>query len=151
MTTFDIIPLKSAGQVNLGLTKDEILHTIGKPSDRLPEKDCYQYDNIFFCICYDQNDRVEYIEYSTPTDNKTKVLFHGIDIFGTPADDLINQITTQLGYEYDKDEREIPYCYIFPDLELSFWRPVLPDDKEDEDGKYFMTVGIGVKGYYTDK
>jgi hypothetical protein len=151
MTIFDIIPLKSAGQVKLGLTKDVILRTIGKPSDILPEKDCYQHDNIFFSVSYDQNDRVEYIEYSTPADDKTKVLLNGIDIFGTPADDLIYQITTQTGYEHDNDERELPYVYIFPDLELSFWRPVVPDDKDDEDGKYFMTVGIGTKGYYTDK
>ncbi len=151
MTTIHIIPLKSAGPVKLGLTKEEILKTVGIPSDRHPEKAYYQYDNIFFSISYDQNNRVQYIEYSTPTGNKSKVLLNGIDIFGTPADDLIVQISTQLGSEYDKEEMEMPYCYIFPDLELSFWRSAVPESKEDEEGKYFMTVGIGVKGYYTDK
>jgi len=82
MTTIHIIPLKSAGPVKLGLTKEEILKTVGIPSDRHPEKAYYQYDNIFFSISYDQNNRVQYIEYSTPTGNKSKVLLNGIDILG---------------------------------------------------------------------
>ncbi len=151
MRIFDIIPLKSAGDVKLGLTKGEILSKIGHPTDSLPERDCYQYDTIFFSISYDQTESVEYIEYSAPTDTTTKVQIKGIDIFGTPAEDLIHQITTQTGCEYDKEDVEIPYSYLFPDLELSLWRSVVPDTTDDMEGKYFMTVGIGTKGYYTDK
>lgn len=141
MTSIDIIPLKSAGHVKLGMTRSEVFQTIGKPTRNLQQKDAYQTNDVFFSLYYDQNDKLEYIEYSGL--GNAKILFNGIDIFKTPATDLIDQIVKQTGYQFDPNEKEIPYCYVFPELELSFWRPVVPENEHDEDGKYFMTVGIG--------
>jgi hypothetical protein len=150
MTFVDIIPLESAGQIKLGMAKSEVLNAIGHPKTSANGKNNYQFNDIFFSVFYDKGENVNYIEYSE-YDDKAKILVYGIDVFKTPASDLIDQIVKQTGHQFDPDEKEIPYCYIFPELELSFWRPVFPEDEHDEDGKYFITVGIGTKGYYTDK
>ena len=51
--------------------------------------------------------------------------------------------------DYDRKDSEVPFSFVFSELELSFWRPTIPEDEFDEDGRFFETVGIGVKGYYT--
>jgi hypothetical protein len=52
--------------------------------------------------------------------------------------------------QHDPKWREIPYSYIFRSLQLSLWRPVLPSSPSDAEGRYFSTIGIGVRGYYDD-
>ncbi len=155
--TIDIKPLASAGQIKLGLTKQEVYEKIGKPTDSFPEKDCYQSNDIFFSVSYDQNDKVEYIEYSKTGNKDFSIRIHDIDIFWTPADQLINHVKSVTKCDFDSEDFEIPYSYIFPDLELSFWRPTIPSDYEEnevedeyENGKYFRTIGIGIKGYYSE-
>jgi hypothetical protein len=32
---------------------------------------------------------------------------------------------------------------------MSFWRDILPEH-DDEEGRYFWTIGIGRKGYYSE-
>lgn len=46
--------------------------------------------------------------------------------------------------KHDDDDPELGFSYIFPSLELAFWRPGDDDDEEP----HFATVGIGVRGYF---
>ena len=73
-------------------------------------------------------------------------LYRGIDVFATPADVVVSHVARDTAF--DPDHWELGYSYIFPALDLSLWRPVLPESPEDTDGREFSTIGIGVVGYY---
>ena len=103
-----------------------------------------------FSVDYDSDNRVEYISISNPKEEGIKILYRGIDVFGTPATDLIEQIENLTDLRYDRGDPELQYSFIFQDVDLSFWRPVLQENENDEGGKYFEAIGIGIKGYYTD-
>ncbi len=45
--------------------------------------------------------------------------------------------------KFDETDPELGYSYIFPDIELSIWRPNIDDE-------FFSTIGIGQKGYYSE-
>jgi len=69
------------------------------------------------------------------------VLF-GLPVFSTPAPVLIAAVGRHA--KHDDDDPELGFSYIFPSLELAFWRPGDDDDEEP----HFATVGIGVRGYF---
>ena len=48
---------------------------------------------------------------------------------------------------FDPDDPELGHSYVFKALDLSLWRPV--DDEDEPEGRTFMTVGIGRRGYYS--
>jgi hypothetical protein len=51
----------------------------------------------------------------------------------------------------DHDAPEPGYTYVFPTLQLSLWRSVVPDASQDVDdptGRTFEAVGVGPKGYF---
>jgi hypothetical protein len=52
---------------------------------------------------------------------------------------------------YDPTEPELGHAYIFPDLDLSLWRPVLPESPEDLEAREFSTIGFGMAGDYGDR
>ncbi len=75
-----------------------------------------------------------------------RALYKDIDIFVTPADDVVARIARDTAF--DPNEPEIPYSYVFPELQLSLWRPVIPESDTDAEGRHFSTIGIGRRGYY---
>jgi hypothetical protein len=88
---------------------------------------------------------VEYIELSSGAE--FRAMYRGMDVFGTRAEDVVDRVATDA--PFDSHDQELGYSYIFPDLELSLWRPVLPESADDPHGRQFCTIGIGVKGYYS--
>lgn len=88
---------------------------------------------------------VEYIELSGRHDHQ--VLYHGVSVFETDADLLVSHISRDA--PFDPDDGELGYSYIFPALQLSLWRPVLPQSPDDTQGRKFKTIGVGRKGYYS--
>ena len=88
--------------------------------------------------------RVVYIELSSGPDIEAEISGHGV--FTTPADELVT-ILRDLA-PFDASDPELGYSYVFPDLDLAVWRPVVPEDAEDEGGRYFSTIGVGVAGYF---
>lgn len=147
METFEIIPLIGAGKILFGSTREENLTLLGAPSDSISEKDYYQLNGQYFSLHYSEKNTLEFIEFSD-SDNAVVEVF-GINLFGTKADRLIDLIKKKSGFDFDKDEPEIPFSYVFPEIELALWRPVLPEESDDDDGEFFSTVGIGIKGYYS--
>ena len=99
-----------------------------------------------FSVFYDSGMKVQYIELSASTENT--VYYNGVDVFNTPADDLVQLITRD--YAFDPNDFELGYTYMFPEIELSLWRPTIPESDDDEEGRYFQTIGIGRRGYYSD-
>ncbi len=143
-----IKPLESALGVNLNSPRIEVHNLIGNPTTVIDNTDHYQDENLMFSVDYDENNCVEYISISKPNSKMYKVLYNNYNIFEIAAEELIEKIENESVFRFDRNDPEIEYSYIFNDLELSFWRPTIPERKEDNDGRYFETVGIGVKGYY---
>ena len=164
---FDIIPHIGAGKIKFGMTRDEIQAVLGKPeftsqksimeygdlSMSLPTKDGYFKNELQ--ITFDDNDKADFIEFSGKDSEFTKVFINEIEIFNTPAKQLIKEILNSTNSNFDTTNNEIPYSYIFSSIDLAVWRQVIPALNEEieeipdsDEGKYFWTIGIGIKGYY---
>jgi len=99
-----------------------------------------------FQVFYDASEQhAEYIEVSKSAE--FTVLYKGINVFTLPADELISLIANDS--PFDPTDPELGYSYVFPDLELACWRPILPEGLDDNEGRFFATVGIGTKGYFS--
>lgn len=164
---FDLEPHIGAGEVKLGMTREETRRILGTPeyseeksimdngdfSMPIPAKDGYFKNELQ--ITFDDNDKVCFIEFSGKDSETIDVQFKGIKVFRTPAQQLIKGISELTNSEFDKEEDEIPYSYVHPSIDLAVWRQVIPEQdeqmeeiSESDEGKYFWTIGIGVKGYY---
>lgn len=165
---FHLIPHIGAGNIKLGMGRIEIQSILGIPNFST-EKSTMNFGDIiipvpakdgFFNnelqVTYDEDKKVDFIEFSAKDSKTIQVLIEGINIFRTPASLLLQGVSKKIGSDYGKEGEEIPFSYTFPSLDLALWRPVVPELDENEvelpeteEGKYFWTVGIGVKGYFS--
>jgi hypothetical protein len=164
---FDLTPHTGAGDIKLGMSRNAIRNILGAP-ESTTEKSVLKFEDIAIPtpakdgyfenelqITFDDNGVADFIEFYGRGAEHTTVYLNGLDIFHIPAPDLIKAISETTKAAFDKDEEEIPYTYVFPDIDLAVWRQVTPEQDENkhqipesDDGKYFWTIGIGVKGYY---
>ncbi len=151
MTTYVIVPLAGVGPVQLGMARDEarrVMPTPAKPFRKTPlsehETDAF-HQSAFQVFYRGPSPAVEFIELSRCPD--LQVRFHDLSVFDTPADELLSVLADF--HPFTCDATDGPCSVIFPDIETSLWRPYAPDSPEDEDGRYFSTIGIGTRGYYT--
>lgn len=145
---FEIQPLIGLANLKLGMSRQEsrdLMQDTYTKKSRAENVDCYH--NSSFQIFFDEYEKIEFIEISK--DEAIKAVFNGKNVLEIPASDLIEEISKD--FNVDETDREFGYSFIFPELELSFWRPTIPEDENDEDGKYFLTVGIGKKGYFSNR
>ncbi|MEV0794386.1 hypothetical protein [Kribbella sp. NPDC050459] len=149
----ELHPPRSAGRLELAATGDEIVATMrqfGEPEvlcraagDRAGW--CVTHPSgLFLSAYFDADDRAEAIELGRPTDPGVAVTYGGLDIFQTPAADLVEALrrTTRVL------EEENGHSYTAPDLLLALWRPTTPEDPDDAEGNYFESVLIAEPGYY---
>lgn len=147
LTVFDLVPHVGAGEVRLGMSRSEVRRLLGDPVmsyqkvPGTPLRDSYFAD---LQVAYDREDRVEYIELNGPGD--VDAVFHGRSLLFLPADEVLDWMKRFA--EYDPDDPEPGYSYVYPDLDMSVWRPVLPENPEDDNGRFFQSVGIARAGYY---
>ena len=145
MKNYEIIPLHSVGPVALGMSRSQVHAVLGactrsfqKASGSVQPTDTWH--NSAFQVSYSPDETVEYIELSRAND--FSVACSGMAVFDTPVALLIKRLE-QLA-AVDTSDPEYGYSFMFPSLELSFWRPV----KEDPELSFFSTIGIGRRGYY---
>ncbi|WP_353944819.1 hypothetical protein ABII15_26710 [Streptomyces sp. HUAS MG91] len=72
------------------------------------------------------------------------VLLHGFDIFGLPAQEVVERI----GEFAELEEEERGCSFIAPELLVALWRPFVSTTEEDEQGYYFQSVLVARPGYY---
>lgn len=163
---FDLKPHIGAGSLKLGMTKEEIRSLLGQP-EYSSEKSSIEYGDISIPtpakdgyfenelqITFDNDGKADYIEFYGKDAEHTEVYLNNIDIFRVPAQKLLKEIVTSTRCEFDNEDDEIPYSYVFRSIDLSVWRQLIPEQDEEtevpetDEGKYFWTVGIGIKGYY---
>lgn len=152
-------PLKGINEVCFDMRREDVHRLMGLPDSTseptffdldedeiaVPRTDYYL--NNALQISYDQSEKVEYIEVATQASNVQVELFE-INVSMTSAHTVIDILTDQFKMEYDTACIEIPYSYTFLEESLSFWRPVLPENDSDGEGRYFDSVAVGRKGYF---
>ncbi|MCB0153961.1 MAG: hypothetical protein KDF65_04125 [Anaerolineae bacterium] len=149
MNVYFVEPLKGINPILFGMTREESRSAVGttpftfRKNAFASTTDTDAYFDHCFQVFFDKEYQVDFIELST--NDSFKVVYKGIDIFNTEAARLIESISKDADYE--KRDPELGYSYIFPELELSLWRPVVPENQNDLEGRYFSTVGIGRRGF----
>jgi hypothetical protein len=102
------------------------------------------HQNAFQVFYGGDQPTVEYIELSRGS--VIRALYQDLDVFATPADEVVASVSRDSAF--DATDPEIPYSYLFHGLQLSLWRPVIPESDTDTEVRYFSTIGIGKRGYY---
>ncbi len=155
MKMYEIVPLQGVSDVRLGMSRDETRSIMALPFTSFRKSfnvamltDAYL--ESCFQIFFDDEDKAEYIELSRR--GAFIALYNNVSVFETKADELVGIVSQNA--EVDKSNREHGYSYVFPALELSLWRAVMPepqDDPADLEGVYFDTIGVGKQGYYSSQ
>jgi hypothetical protein len=145
---FEVEPLSGVGPARLGVHRDQLRAAMkAVPIPHLKdEDDRWETDAFFesaFQVFYGGDEPlVEFIELHEDDDIRTFI--EGIDVFATPAGELVMRLDQKCRYDRGTDE----FCYIFHDWELALWRPTVPESPDDEDGRHFATIGVGIRGYF---
>ena len=151
MGTYLVEPLLGIGPVRLGMIREAVHqsmlfppHSHLKTPHSQHETDAF-HGSAFQVFYTGESPTVEYIELSGS--GELRAMFGGQSVFETPVDELVAILGRQFTQQNDDDAT--PCDVFFPDLQMSLWRPYAPESPEDEDGRCFATIGIGVAGYYT--
>jgi len=140
-----IVPHQGVGPVRFGMAREDVQRELGPP--RGPEVrggHCF-WEGLF--VHFDANGRVEFIELANNA--RFRALFDGVCLHEVPAEEAI-RVVARHG-SYDENDPELGYTYVFPELQLSLWRPTRPEPGQAPDdigGRYFAAVGIGAAGYF---
>ncbi len=161
---------EGVGQVKLGMKKSEVDSIFNEnPRSSQNNNGAFYYLNNALMIEFTQDDKVCYIELSN--DDNITILLDGKNLFEL-KDCEIEKVLSKYG-SLNKNEKEYPHVYSFPDLQLNFWRSSNPSklendmkqDLQDADSeeyeeikqfyieeinkfKFFQTVAIFDKRYY---
>ena len=147
MKNFVVVPMLGVDPVRLGMSRAQVHSALGVPEESFKKVSGSKYptDAWFECgfqVFYSDADfTVNYIELSK--DSNFNAALFGMDVFSTPTEELIARVQTRAAL--DESDPELGFSYIFPTLELSFWRPV----PEEPEGRFFSTVGVGAQGTYS--
>lgn len=148
-TIYELHPLKGVPPIQFGMSASQVraafteVPTVFRKT--LDSGEIYAYQHHALQVFFDAAQTVEFIEFSRS--EHLHILYAGIDLLGTLAGQVIEQLSQLV--PYDQNAPEQGYSYTFPTLELALWRPVLPQRRGGNEGRYFRTVGIGRAGYYS--
>lgn len=135
-------PPDAAGPLRIGATGQDAvdaLRQLGDPQmlcrspDSRPGWGVHRASGLFISVSFDADDRVEAIEFGRSGDTVT---YNGLDLFATPAADLV----TQLRRTTTVHEEEDGHMFTAPELLLTFWRAITPEDPDDENGRHFEGI-----------
>jgi hypothetical protein len=139
MHRFNVIPHKSIGPVELGMSRQQVRALLGEPSAvqvahekwdiQFPDKD-YFYNNAFQ-VSYDSDLNADFIEAAA--DPAYRVTFDGIPVHESEPSVVFDAISKHASV--DREEREYPLNLWFPELHLNLYREHSEYDK-------FDTIGI---------
>ena len=138
MDALIIAPHQGIGPLKLGMSPQEILTAVEqlRAESQLPPSTpvdisretvgpltCirYQGDEFFFLVQYYQNRAVE-IGVDGELSHHLPILLHGLEVFQTPAEDLVNTLKANSACIYDLEDEQLSTEYLFPQLGLRLWR-----------------------------
>lgn len=145
--SYDVEPLERLGNIQLGMSRAEVRQLLGQPQSTNGSRNHVDiYLDGSFQVFYSPESTVEFIEVTKEAG--VPVQLAGVDVFQTPAQEVLHLVSSRS--EFDQNDPVVGYSYVFPDLELSLWRP---DDAEPQQGKeqvFFSALGIGARGYFSE-
>lgn len=141
MKHIEIEPNVGVGPIKLGMSKAEVIDLFGKPEYENNERSAYMAG---FMVDFDESNHVEFIELASS--DLFAALYKGKNLHNLTASEAVEHVSKF--DSYDKNDPELGYSYVFKNLQLSLWRGTLPGNEQDEDGKYFESVAIGVSNYF---
>lgn len=146
MQTLEIHPKIGVGPIRFGMMRAEVRQHLGRPdSDEESTREWYLDD---LAVDFDTSGRVAFIEIAES--ENFRAILNGLCLHELDTDTAVSHVEKIAAY--DPDAPEPGYTYIFPSLELSLWRPVVPDENHDVDfetGRRFEAVGVGPIGYFS--
>jgi hypothetical protein len=134
MKEFEITPLEGVGPIRFGMTLADVHAALGPPES---VNDAREWFMDGFAVDFDSNGTVEFLEFASS--DQFHILFHGQCIHELAADDAVALVTQHA--DFDADDPELGYTYMFPKLQLSLWRPATEEPR-------FHAVGVGRDGYF---
>ncbi|MEZ4839543.1 hypothetical protein [Flavobacterium sp.] len=153
----EIVLHSGTNEIHFGMDRETVRSILGTPF-HTEEASVFEFDDIKidnpakdtyfeneFQIHYDANLQVEYLEFHGNEAEHLNVFLDDVNVFKTPVPELIEKVKSAYQTDYDHSNEELPYSFIFKQLDLSFWRQELVDNLGNE---FFWTIGIGKKGYY---
>ena len=147
MKTIEVIPLIGVDDLRFGMKRKEVHEILGASFRSFQKTPVASHPtdawlNGGLQVFYGGAEgSVEYLELSRDSDFDAMLFGHSV--FVTEAPRLVALIEKHA--PFDKSDPELGNAYVFPDLELALWRPVA----EFPEGRFFTSVGIGTKGYYS--
>jgi hypothetical protein len=142
---FDIEPHVGIAPIRFGMNRAEVVREMtriggGSPVDKSGGIDCFF--NNGFQVSY-RDGTVEFIEvYSDPAHT---YILEGVDVFDTPADQLVARLATLDSADSLLSEQN---SYCFPSLIVSLWEADEQYDcKGGEKRPIFGAVGVGDARY----
>lgn len=169
MEKVKIIPLvgiEFAGvTVALSSSREDVKKSLGEPYSIW--KNALFYFNNELRFDFDNDGKVEFIEFLGGIAGKLQPTIYGVSVFQSKADDLYDILSEK--NHGDIDDSENGYSYGFLNISVGIFRPSIPEDIEDmiedaaEDGEpmdeeeieyemkkanYWATIGIGIENYY---
>ncbi len=151
--------------VCLKMERSAVEAVIGKGQ---PVGERYYYYGSEMAIDYDDNQRIEFIEFLGGIDGSLRPVIYGVSAFDTDADELTDLLLQKNNGEVVDTEQG--YSYAFPNISVGIYRELRPSDlaemieemkadgiatENNEDlandmrkAKHWSTIGIGVAGYY---
>ncbi|QSX37861.1 hypothetical protein [Shewanella sedimentimangrovi] len=144
MQQFEIKPFFGMGPIKLGSAYTDVESVLGNPVSKVKRDEITQYHYKAFCIHFNDAGKVEFI--AATLDPDYEISFLEIDPLRTPASEVIDRVSGF--YQFDEDDWELGYSYIYQDIQVCFYRPTTPENDDDADGKFFDVVSVAEKGYW---
>ena len=171
MQRIEIIPLVGVKfdeqMLALSATQQEVETLLGKPES--VQEAFWYYTNSELCVNFDEEGRVEFIEFLAGIDGTLQPEIYGVSAFQTEAKKLYRILRKENGRALEDDGG---YGYSFLKLSIGVFRDTTPADVKEmirdarKDGEpmgeeeieeekrkanYWATIGIGIPGYYLDQ
>ncbi|HCL03206.1 MAG TPA: hypothetical protein DHW61_12500 [Lachnoclostridium phytofermentans] len=169
MENIEIIPLVGINFndkiIALSSSRENVESLLGAPYG-IREKSLYYFNNDLR-FDFDENGKVEFIEFLSGIDGKIQPKIYGVYAFQVEADDLYNILNKK--NSGDIDDSENGYSYGFLNVSVGVFRNAIPTgvvemiEEAVEDGEpmntndieyemrkanHWATIGIGIENYY---
>ena len=146
MIEYEIVPHVGVEPIRFGMTREEVHAEFGLPE--FTSRDNREEFMNGFMVDFNAGGAVEFIELAKSY--QFRALFNNRCLHELLADEAV-AFVRQYDH-YKEDDPELGYSYLFLDLQLSLWRPTVPETAQpldDPDGRYFYAVGLAKDGYFT--
>ena len=134
-------PRQGAGPIRFGLPRGEVRAVVQSPSEPFEKAEGSPLSDAFFDgrlkVHYDASDKACCVEIASggPVD----AVYEGMRLLASPAPVVVAHMAKRASW--DKQDPELPACYVFPALDLALRR-------DDARHPTFTSVILGVEGYF---